>query len=420
LPRDFGPSPRGIVIDGIDRAAYKGMDNRFPSVALLNRFIHFSTPRGFLGVCGLPCYSRSATIHGSVGCEYGGVLVGQPIIRVLVADDFEGWRRFVASMFQTRSELQIICEVSDGLEGVRKAAELQPDLIILDLGLPKLNGIEAARRIRRLSPNSKIIFVSLQMSADVVQESFRVRACGYVAKVDAGSELLSAVDAVLRGERFVGSRFAGNDFAEESDSQTKDHSSADEALAFREFTLPPKGIARRHEIQFYSDDVSFVDGFTQYISAALTAGNAVIVVATESHQNGLLARLQAHGLDIGAEIQQGRYISLNAADTLRTFMVKDLPDPVRFFKVATDLVMTAAKAAKGEHARVVACGECAPLLWERNNAEAAIQVERLWDEVARAFNVAILCGYRLGSFQGGQDSHIFQRICAEHSAVHSR
>src|SRR5204863_5423300 len=204
-----------------------------------------------------------------------------------------------------------------------------------------------------------------------------------------------------------------------SDSQTKDYPIGDEALAISELTLPPKG-THRHEVQFYSDDVSFVDGFTQFIRAGLTAGSAVIVVATESHQNGLLARLKAHGLDIGAEIQQGRCILVNPADTLRTFMVNNLPDPVRFFKVATDLVMTAANAAKGERAGVVACGECAPLLWERNNAEAAIQVERLWDEMARAFNVAILCGYRLGSFQGGQGSDIFQRICEEHSAVHSR
>jgi DNA-binding NarL/FixJ family response regulator len=108
--------------------------------------------------------------------------------------------------------LQIIGEVSEGLEGVQKAKELQPDLIALDIGLASLNGIEAARHIRKRSPESKILFVSQASSVDVVQEALGTGAYGYVVKTDAGSELLEAVDAVLRGEPFVGSRFSGHDF----------------------------------------------------------------------------------------------------------------------------------------------------------------------------------------------------------------
>jgi DNA-binding NarL/FixJ family response regulator len=85
---------------------------------------------------------------------------------------------------------------------------VRPDLILLDIGLPGLNGIEAARRIRRLSPESKILFVSQESSADVVEEGFRLGALGYVAKMDAGSELLTAVNAVLRGEKFASTRHA--------------------------------------------------------------------------------------------------------------------------------------------------------------------------------------------------------------------
>ena len=179
-------------------------------------------------------------------------------------------------------------------------------------------------------------------------------------------------------------------------------------------------IARRHEAGFYSDDASLLDGFTQFIGAALKAGNAAIVVATESHRDSLLPRLQAHGLDIGAAIEQGRYISLDAAETLSTFMVNGMPDPVRFFKVAGDLILNAAKAAKGEPPRVAACGECAPLLWAQGNAEAAIRLEHLWNEIAKTYDVDVFCGYPLGSFQGGMRSHIFENLCAEHSAVHSR
>jgi DNA-binding NarL/FixJ family response regulator len=102
-------------------------------------------------------------------------------------------------------ELQVICEVSDGLEAVQKAESLQPDLILLDIGLPTLNGFEAARRIRKLAPDSKILFLSQESSADVVQEAFRVGALGYVLKAQAGTELLAAVDAVRQGRKFVSS-----------------------------------------------------------------------------------------------------------------------------------------------------------------------------------------------------------------------
>ena len=100
-----------------------------------------------------------------------------------------------------------------------------------------------------------------------------------------------------------------------------------------------------------------LDDFTQFVGAALRAGNAAIVVATESHRDSLLPRLQAHGVDIAAAIEQGRYISLDAADTLSTFMLNDMPDPVRFLKVVGNLIVTAAKAVKGEQARVAVFGE---------------------------------------------------------------
>src|SRR5438132_13489465 len=101
----------------------------------------------------------------------------------------------MTSTLQESAEWQVIGEVWDGLEAVQKAEELQPDLILLDIGLPTLNGIEAARRIRKLSPESKILFMSQESSADVVQEALTLGARGFVAKTDAGSELLVAVEA---------------------------------------------------------------------------------------------------------------------------------------------------------------------------------------------------------------------------------
>ena len=122
-------------------------------------------------------------------------------VRVLVVDDFEAFRWFVRKILQG-TELQIVAEASDGMEAVQLAQALQPDLVLLDIGLPKLNGIDAAHRIRNISPQSKILFVSQESSADVVEEALKSGASGYLVKTEAGSELLAAMDAMLAGGRF--------------------------------------------------------------------------------------------------------------------------------------------------------------------------------------------------------------------------
>jgi DNA-binding NarL/FixJ family response regulator len=124
-------------------------------------------------------------------------------LRVLVVEDFEPFRRFLSSALQKVPGLQIVGEVSDGLEATQQAGKLQPDLIMLDIGLPALDGIEAARRIHKLVPECKILFLSQESSADVVQEALSLGAIGYVVKTCAGSDLLPAVEAARQGRQFI-------------------------------------------------------------------------------------------------------------------------------------------------------------------------------------------------------------------------
>jgi DNA-binding NarL/FixJ family response regulator len=338
-----------------------------------------------------------------------------PTVRVLIVDDYEPFRRFVRSSLGRRQDLQIIGEASDGLEAVCKAQELQPDLIVLDIGLPTLNGIEVARRVRRLCPQCKILLMSQETSAEVAREAFRLGAMGYVVKGYAGSELLPAVEAVCQGRQFVSKGLVGHHSTVATDEQAP-------GLLFRQDVLPSPVSGRpeanhNHEVQFYSDDEAFLSGLTDFIEAALKAGNPVIAVATELHRKSLLQRLLERGVDGVAAMEQGFYLSLDVDQALSTFMVNDLPDPVRFVKVFGDLLSSAAEMATGERARVAACGEFAPTLWARGNVEAAVQVEHLTDEIAKTGNVDILCGYVLNSFQREQELHIYKKICAEHSAV---
>jgi len=137
--------------------------------------------------------------------------MAQDLFRVLVVDDYEPFRRVVVSRFQEQPELLVIAEASEGFEAVQKAKELQPDLILLDIGLPKLNGIEAARQIREVSPISKILFVSECRSADIAEAALNTGGGGYVVKSDAARDLSIAVDCVLKGERFLSACLAGDD-----------------------------------------------------------------------------------------------------------------------------------------------------------------------------------------------------------------
>jgi DNA-binding NarL/FixJ family response regulator len=122
-------------------------------------------------------------------------------VKVLLVDDYEPFRRFASGALKLRPGYQIVGEASDGPEAVRRAEELRPDLILLDIGLPWLNGIAAAQEIRKLVPEAKIIFVSQESDPDIIQESLASGGCAYVLKARAAKELLPAIDAVLAAQR---------------------------------------------------------------------------------------------------------------------------------------------------------------------------------------------------------------------------
>jgi DNA-binding NarL/FixJ family response regulator len=315
-------------------------------------------------------------------------------IRVLVVDDQARWCQLLSRILSKDPKLQVVGLASDGVDAVDSAKTLQPDLILLDVGLPKSNGLEAARQIRKVAPRSEILFVSENRSPDIVEVALNTGAGGYVVKSDAASDLLPAVRAVLQGTQFV------------SDSLTVHGSNASRG--------DQTAMRHCHEVAFYADEGSVIDGYAAFIESALKSGNAVIVIVTESHRETLLPRLEADGVNVAAAIEQGSYIPWDAADALTRLIVDDMPDPVRCEKTVDDLIMGAAKV---QHGQVVVCGEIAPTLLFKGNAEGAIRLEHMWDEITRGYGVHTLCGYVQSAFQTKESSPIFERICAEHSAV---
>lgn len=327
--------------------------------------------------------------------------------RVLLVEDHEPFRGFVRAKLQEQRDLLLIAETGNGLDAVARCVELQPNLVLMDIGLPGLNGLEAARRIRALVPACKIIFLTQESSAEIVQEALKLGASGYVIKAHAANDLRPALDAAVEGRQFVSSVVApfpgvGGADAEASNSVHE--------------TLPHKpGPANSHSVHFYSDETSLLAGFTGFIHDTLKSGKAVIAIVTEPHRKQIFQSLHEHDLDVAAAMDAGRFVSVDVGETLASFMVDDLPDPERFFRFAGDLVKKV--KAMNHDARVLACGEMSPTLWSWGNERAAVQVEHLASQLVRMYNVETFCAYAVTSSQ--RKSETYEAICAAHTSVHS-
>jgi DNA-binding NarL/FixJ family response regulator len=330
--------------------------------------------------------------------------------RILIVDDHDSWRLLISSWLQEQPEYQVVGKASDGLEAVLRTQELQPDVILLDIGLPRLNGIEAARRIRAISPTSYILFVTENRSQEIAEEALRTGARGYVIKSDAWSDLLPALRAVLEGKRFISASLAGLHLAD-GQSGSLQRKKTVEPFPAQEKT--------RHEVGFYADGSAMLDHFARFCEAALKAGGAVIVVLTESHQANLLQRLAADGVNVAAEIERGTYIPLEVASIISSCMVNGALDSVLCNKFAGDLIKKAARSG-GEGRRIAVCGEPLNTLLEAGNAEAVLMLEHLWSEIAHAYQLQVLCGYLRTAFASAENISVLEMVCAEHSAAHGR
>lgn len=316
----------------------------------------------------------------------------------MVVDDYEPFRRLICSILKQRADCQVVAEASDGLEALQKAMELKPDLILLDVGLPKLTGIQVGRQLRRLLPQTRILFVSQEAAPDVVREAIKVGASGYVQKMRINRDLQNALDDVIEGKQFVSSDLHGWE--------------SDEA--------PVWGSPRRHEVQFYSDDEVFLQSFTRFIAAALTADRAAIAIATKVHLDKILQRLKAESVDVDGAIKKGTFVLIDAEDSISEIIRDGRLDTTQFFKGIRGPIEAAAKATKAEHPRVAFCGERAGMLWAEGKVDAAIRLEEICNELIKTCDVEILCAYPSPILNRMTEEQAFKRICEEHTIVYSR
>jgi signal transduction histidine kinase len=175
--------------------------------------------------------------------------------------------------------------------------------------------------------------------------------------------------------------------------------------------------SHQHGVQFYSQDKFLLEELGEYIGNVLRAGDAAVVVATEQHRDGLLPWLTAQGLDVGALLEKGRFVAMDAEQVLATFILDGWPSEERFNDVVGGIVARALACAGSVQPRVAIFGEMVALLWADGKTEAAIRLEQLWNGLARTKSFSLFCAYPMSSFNREEDAGLLLKVCNEHSVV---
>jgi len=174
---------------------------------------------------------------------------------------------------------------------------------------------------------------------------------------------------------------------------------------------------RQHDVQFYFDDQFLIESLSAFVRNALDAGTSAIVVATRSHCVSLADRLRRDGTDLTSAIGHGRYMALDAAETLDRFMLNGSPDELRFGECIGDAISCSAHAALCQNATVSIYGEMASILWQRRDTQGALRLEELWNRLSAHYSFHLLCGCPITSFDRRTHTDLFSQICCQHDAV---
>lgn len=172
-----------------------------------------------------------------------------------------------------------------------------------------------------------------------------------------------------------------------------------------------------HVVQFYAEDAPLLESISRFIATALEVGDAAVVIATKAHRDGLAQQLKARGCHLADAVQQGRYIALDAAETMAQFMRDGRPDEARFTALLGRVIEKARAAAEGGNGRVAAFGEMVALLWSQGKPEAALQLEQFWNDLSRTHTFSLRCAYPIAEFSREQDGEQLLKVCAAHGGV---
>ena len=293
-------------------------------------------------------------------------------VDILLAEDFATFREFVSRELRQRPEFRVV-EVSDGLAAVQQAEQLRPDLVLLDIGLPGLDGLSAARRIRSITPESGIVFVTQESAPEVIHEALALGSLGYVHKSRA-RHVLPLVESIL------------------DERQT------------------PR-VPHHHQAQFCADETTMLETAERFLGSALSATDAVIACVTASHMQQLRERLKNGGSDVDSALERGSFVHLDADQLAASVRA----DGVSHWKPAlVQVVQSAASATTGPPRRVAIFGECAPALCASGHFDLALELEAFGTELVNTMSVELMCAYPM---MPANNTAGFKSVCSHHGAV---
>jgi DNA-binding NarL/FixJ family response regulator len=306
--------------------------------------------------------------------------------RVLVADDNALILSHVSSLLARNFDL--VAAVTDGRQALDASRRLDPDVVVLDVSMPGLDGFQTARELTRSGSRAKIVMLTMHLSDEHLAAAIDAGADGYVTKRRMLSDLERAIDHVVDGRLFVPSVTSLLSIA------------------------PAPGLGR-HAVQFGSNDHAFLDGLSRVLAAALRRGDVVAIVATEATRAGVAERLFATGCDVAHAEDRGTYISLDARVAAAQVMEGGRFDASRLAVIVDDLERQRL-AGSASHLTIV--GAIAPQVCRDGDPETALQVEHAWDDLTRSLPFLTVCFYSMDCFRE-TDPDVFPGICATHSVV---
>jgi len=287
------------------------------------------------------------------------------------------------------SRFDVIAVARDGYEALDLAQGLAPDLIVLDIVMPRLDGFQVAARIQELGLPARVVVMTSHDDDDYVEQAFRAGARGFVHKTRLAVDLIRALDHVHDGRFFL--------------------PSLPSLLAVAD--------SGAHAVQFHSYDRRFILGVGDLIDRALRRGHVAAVVATAAVRAGVAERLQSHGWNVGDAGDYGRYHAMDAAASLAGIMRDGRPDPERLGDSIAALERLRVETADPADDRLTLVGEIAVPLLLNGDAHGAMEIERLWNALTRNLPWLGVCCYPLSCFADLPTPHLFHEVCAEHGAV---
>jgi DNA-binding NarL/FixJ family response regulator len=318
-------------------------------------------------------------------------------VEILIVDDHEMFRGKVRSLIESQPHYRVCGEAGDGIEAIEKARQLRPDIVLMDINMPRMNGLEATRIIRREVPLCRVIIVSQNDAAIAREQARRAGAKGAVTKSDLIRDLLPTIDGVAM-----------------ENNNSLDQTQIATAHGGEPWCdLLNSAAPRDHIVQLYQDQQFLNRAVCRFAAAAIANGEGVILVPTVAHWDAFRPRLEAEGVDVKAAEKRGQLTVVDADNLLPTFMRGGMPDSPVFMGLAASVISEA--RGGGRYPKVRWWGEMVNILWERGEVAASMQLEDQFDQLAHEQDIAIFCSFLMDNFNGDVHARMLPRLGENHS-----